>query len=316
MKAGLPNELVRATFGEGPLWDNENECLLWVDNAENKIRSYDPKTNQDTSYQLRKSPMSLAKYSKDELIVIMKDGFYLYDLNHETLKELLKPEGLDEKLLLNDAKCDPQGRLWAGSVNDDFRLFKESQDSLQSEFHGQIASLYRIERNLDCNVAKDKVTLSNGLDWDPMRNIMYYIDSANQEVAQFDYDPETGQISNEERVYRFEESDGLPDGMTIDQEGMLWVALFKGGVVAKINPFEKRWVDSITLPTTTVTSCAFGGEDLQTLFITTALAPLNASERNKQPTAGCLFTAHLEVGGYKANVFQGCLEGTIHNNKV
>lgn len=299
---------VQSMFGEGPLWDDENQCLFWVDNAENIIRAYYPKTNQDRSYQLQKSPMSLVKYSKDELIVIMKDGFYLYNLKQETLKELLKPEELNEKLLLNDAKCDPQGRLWAGSVNDDFRLFKESQDSLQTEFHGQIANLYRVEKDLDIKVAKEKVTLSNGLDWDPIRNIMYYIDSANQEVVQFDYDPENGHISNEESVYRFEESDGLPDGMTIDQEGMLWVALFKGGVVAKIDPFQKKWVNSITLPTTTVTSCAFGGENLQTLFITTALEPLNESERNKQPTAGCLFSVELEVGGNKTNTFQGYLK--------
>src|SRR5699024_1470282 len=154
--------------------------------------------------------MSLVKYSKNELIVIMKDGFYLYNLKQETLKEVLKPTDLNDKLLLNDAKCDPQGRLWAGSVNDDFRLFKENQDSLQTEFHGQIARLYRVEKNFYIKVAKDKVTLSNGLDWDPVRNTMYYIDSANQEVVQFDYDPETGQISNEDSVYRFEESDGLP----------------------------------------------------------------------------------------------------------
>ncbi len=260
--------------------------------------------NQDASYQLQKSPMSLAKYSKDELIVIMKDGIYLFNLKQEILKELLKPKELNEKLLLNDAKCDPQGRLWVGSVNDDFRLFKESKDPLQTEFHGQIASLYRIEKSLDIKIAKDKVTLSNGLDWDPIRNIMYYIDSANQEVVQFDYDPETGQLCNEESVYRFEESDGLPDGMTIDQEGMLWIALFKGGTVAKIDPFQKKWIDSITLPTTTVSSCAFGGEDLQTLFITTALEPLNESERNQQPTAGCLFSVELNVGGYKTNTLK------------
>src|SRR5699024_6238716 len=178
-------------------------------NADMKIQKYEPKTEQDTFYPLPQIPMAIAKYSKDELIIIMRDGFYLYHLKQRTMKELIKPEGLNEKLLLNDAKCDPQGRLGAGSVNDDFRLFKESQDSLQTEFYGQIACLYRVEKNLDIKVAKGKVTLSNGLDWDPIRKIMYYIDSANQKVVQFDYDPETGHISNEEGVYRFEESDGL-----------------------------------------------------------------------------------------------------------
>lgn len=184
-------------------------------------------------------------------------------------------------------------------------MFKESQDSTQTEFHGQIAKLYRVEKNFsNIETAKERVTLSNGLDWDPVRNIMYYIDSANQSVSQFNYDSKTGQISNEETVYTFKETDGLPDGMTIDQQGMLYVALFKGGVVAKIDPFQKKWIDSITLPTSTVTSCAFGGENLKTLFMTTALAPLNDYERHQEPTAGHMFSVDLEVGGYKTNIFR------------
>ncbi|MFQ3709168.1 SMP-30/gluconolactonase/LRE family protein [Staphylococcus equorum] len=145
MQAKLLQESVQSTFAEGPLWDDENQSLFWIDNVENKIRAYYPQTNQYTFYQLEKSPMSLAKYSQNELIVIMKDGFYLYDLEKETLKEIFKPIDLNNKILLNDAKCDPQGRLWAGTVNDDFRLFKESQDSTQTEFHGQIAKLYRVK---------------------------------------------------------------------------------------------------------------------------------------------------------------------------
>lgn len=305
MQAKLLQESVQSTFAEGPLWDDENQSLFWIDNVENKIRAYYPQTNQYTFYQIEKSPMSLAKYSQNELIVIMKDGFYLYNLEKETLKEIFKPMDLNNKILLNDAKCDPQGRLWAGTVNDDFRLFKESQDSTQTEFHGQIAKLYRVERNFsNIETAKEKVTLSNGLDWDPVRNIMYYIDSANQSVSQFNYDSKTGHISNEETVYTFKESDGLPDGMTIDQQGMLYVALFKGGVIAKIDPFQKKWIDSITLPTSTVTSCAFGGENLKTLFMITALAPLNEYERHQEPTAGHMFSVDLEVGGYKTNVFR------------
>ncbi|RPK14835.1 SMP-30/gluconolactonase/LRE family protein [Priestia endophytica] len=312
MKTVLSNEHVHSKFGEGPLWDQEMERLFWVDIMDKRIQVYYPKTNQEESYKLPNPPMALVKYSKHELIVIMQDGFYLYNLQKQTLQEILKPEGLNEKLLLNDSKCDPQGRIWVGSVNDDFRLFKEKENAPNTEFKGNIASLYRLNRNLDIKLAKEKVTLSNGLDWDPVRNLMYYIDSATQSVFQFQYDPFTGQISKEDIVYTFEESDGLPDGMTIDQDGMLWVALFKGGVVAKVNPFEKKWVDSITLPTRNVTSCVFGGEDLKTLYITTAAELPTEYEENQYTLGGCLFSVKLEVGGYQTNTFQGNLKESIY----
>ncbi|MDQ0257106.1 sugar lactone lactonase YvrE [Evansella vedderi] len=301
----------RTFFGEGPFWDHDNQCLYRVDITNKRIISVNLITEEEKTFEFPEPVTSMVKYSKDELIITMKDGLYLFHTKDETLEAFVKPEGLNEKLLLNDAKCDPEGRLWVGSVNDDFKLYKEH---IISEFIGGNATLYKVDTNLDVQPMKDKVTVSNGMDWDRERNFYYYVDSATEGISRFDYDPKTGKLSNEEVVYKFNELDGFPDGMTIDQEGMLWVALFKSGqvakknpsngIIAKINPFEKKWVDSITVPTTHVTSCAFGGEDLSTLFISTAIDLLPEEERKKQPLAGRLFAVDLDVGGYAPNVFR------------
>ena len=124
---------------------------------------------------------------------------------------------------------DPQGRIWTGSVDDHFKGFKESANALTMKFTDQKGFVYRVDKSLAVHQVKDKVAVSNGIDFDPDRNLMYHVDSATQAIVQFDFDPKTGEISNEEMVYEFDEIDGFPDGMTIDREGMLWVALFKPG---------------------------------------------------------------------------------------
>ncbi|WP_138416334.1 SMP-30/gluconolactonase/LRE family protein [Aquibacillus sediminis] len=308
---------MKSTFGEGPLWDHETASLFWVDLAEKKILSYNFRTKEETSYQLPEIVTAVVKYSKSQFILFMIDGFYLYDLKKQTITELWKPEGLNEKFLLNDGKCDPQGRLWAGSVNDDFKKIKEADRPPSMELLERKAFLYRIDENLSIRSVRNNITVSNGMDWDPVRNRMYYVDSATQSIFQYDFEPDTGTIKNEQVVYIFEELEGFPDGMTIDQEGMLWVALFKSGkiaqktskhgVIAKINPMTNKWVDCITVPTSHVTSCTFGGEDLKTLFITTAIEPLSEYERGHQPEAGRLFSIDLDVGGYEVNRFKGDL---------
>lgn len=308
----------KVIFGEGPLWDYDKGCLYWVDLDQKQLLSYNPRNEQHIKYQLPAMANGVVKYTEDELILLMTDGLYLFNLKDETITPLLKPEGLNERILLNDGKCDPEGRIWAGSADIRFRDVKESEDHEAHEFTDKLSCLYRIDKNLNTEILKDQLVISNGLDWDPDRNIFYHVDSAAQSIYKYDYDPESGGILNQEIVYTFEDLDGFPDGMTIDKEGMLFVALFKAGpvasvtpkhgVIAKIDPLSKKWVDSIIVPTSHVTSCCFGGEDLKTLFITTALAPLPESERAEQPLAGRLFSVDLEVGGYKATPYKKQVE--------
>ncbi|MGC8259540.1 SMP-30/gluconolactonase/LRE family protein [Bacillus subtilis] len=281
----------RAVIGEGPLWDEENGRLYWVDILGSELHIFDPEEKINRSIKFKSFVTALAKYSKDELIMTMKDGFYLYHLRDDSLEKIKQPKDMHESLRFNDAKCDPYGRLWAGTT------------SMEGE--KKQASLYRL--NLDGSLVKikDQVSTSNGLDWDRERNLMYYIDTPTQEIVRYSYDPQSGDVSNPEPVYRFDQSDGLPDGMTIDQNGMLWVALFGGSRVVHIDPFQKKEINSISVPAKYVTCCAFGGRDLKTLYITTATEQMTEKERYEQPHAGGLFSAQLETGGYQPVPFAG-----------
>ncbi|MBY4602323.1 SMP-30/gluconolactonase/LRE family protein [Bacillus sp. SPARC3] len=281
----------RAVIGEGPLWDEENGRLYWVDILGSELHIFDPEEKINRSVKFKSFVTALAKYTKDKLIMTMKDGFYLYHLQDDSLEKIKQPKDMDESLRFNDAKCDPYGRLWAGTM---------SMEGEQKQ-----GSLYRLDPDGRLIKMKDQVSTSNGLDWDRERNLMYYIDTPTQEIVRYSYNPESGDVSNPEPVYRFEQSEGLPDGMTIDQNGMLWVALFGGSRVVQIDPFKKKEIDSISVPAKYVTCCAFGGRDLKTLYITTATEKMTEKERYEQPHAGGLFSAKLETGGYQPVPFAG-----------
>ncbi|MDS9996164.1 SMP-30/gluconolactonase/LRE family protein [Bacillus atrophaeus] len=283
----------RAVIGEGPLWDEEKKCLYWVDILGSRLHVFDPAEKENHTVSFKSFVTSLAKYSSDELIMTMKDGFYLYHLRENKLTPIKQPEDMDKSLRFNDGKCDPSGRLWAGTTS--------------MEGKQEAASFYRLEADGGLVKIKDNVSTSNGLDWDRKRQLMYYIDTPTQEIVCYQYDPDSGDVSNPETVYHFQESDGSPDGMTIDRDGMLWVALFGGGRVAKIDPFQKKWIDSIMVPAKYVTCCAFGGEDLKTLYITTATEQMTETERYNQPHAGGLFSVRLTTGGYVPAPFSGTL---------
>jgi len=306
-----------SVFGEGPLWDVDEEMVLWVDLYSVKLLTYSYKTGEEKAYQLPSPATSIIKYSKNKYLLVMSRQINIFDLEDETLKELVSFKFMNQELLLNDAKLDDKGRIWVGSVDINFKEFKENKETFQQEFTDRKAALYRIDTDLTIHQVKEDIALSNGLDWDQERNSMYHVDSATQSIFKYDYDSPSGELTNLEVVYKFNVLDGFPDGMTIDSEGMLWVALFKpgtvaqvspsNGVIAKIDPFKKEWIDSIIVPTTHVTSCAFGGNKLKTLFITTAAEPLSESERLQQPQAGKLFSVELEVEGYPQRNFKGNL---------
>jgi sugar lactone lactonase YvrE len=191
----------------------------------------------------------------------------------------------------NDGKCDPAGRFWAGTV--DFTDFE------------RLGNLYRLDPDLSVHRMLEGVQISNGIAWTLDGTEMYYIDSRLHRVDAFDCDLETGEIENRRVAFHIPEEMGLPDGMTIDGEGMLWIALFKGSRVSRWDPFESRLLQTVDLPVSNVTSCAFDGENLDQLYITTARRWLNAEQLEKQPLAGGLFRAYVGVTGVPAFEFAG-----------
>ena len=149
------------------------------------------------------------------------------------------------------------------------------------------------------------MTTSNGLDWSLDLSTMYYIDTPTMMVRAFDYDADEGSISGERIVVQVPEGVGQPDGMTVDAEGMLWVAHWDGGRVTRWNPLDGRLLATVAIPADRVTSCAFGRAHLDTLFITTARHGLDATQLVAQPQAGGLFAVRPGVCGTKAHLFGG-----------
>jgi sugar lactone lactonase YvrE len=167
------------------------------------------------------------------------------------------------------------------------------------------ANLYCLDTDGTLRHVFGGVTTSNGLDWSPDERTMYYIDTPTLQVAAFDYDAETGAISNRRAIIAFPPGVGRPDGMTLDAEGMLWIAHWDGGRISRWNPADGRQLQEIRLPVARVTSCCFGDSNLDRLYITTARHGLTEDQLRDQPHAGSLFAVTPGVPGRPAHEYAG-----------
>jgi sugar lactone lactonase YvrE len=225
------------------------------------------------------------------MALAMEKGFYfLNDDNGETTL-ITNPESNIPENRFNDGKCDPAGRFWAGTMS----------------MNGERAtgSLYCLNTDLSVTKKLEGVSISNGIVWSPEKDEMYYIDTPTREIWAFDYDMSTAVISNKRVIATIPEDEGFPDGMTIDSEGMIWVAHWEGWKVSRWNPGTGTKLGEVELPAARVTSCAFGGEKLDDLYITTARTGLKEEEINNQPHAGGLFYVKTGVKGLPAYQFGG-----------
>ncbi|MCR4286083.1 MAG: SMP-30/gluconolactonase/LRE family protein, partial [Candidatus Kaiserbacteria bacterium] len=223
--------------------------------------------------------------------VAVQNGFGRYDTKSGVLEMLATVEHENSSIRFNDGKCDPAGRFWAGTM---------AQDGTPDA-----GSLYCLDYDLIVTKKLGGIGISNGIGWSPKADKMYYIDSRSQKVVEYSYDLASGAISSPRTVVEIEVKEGTPDGMCVDAEGMLWVALWDGGKVIRINPKNGERLSEVMVPKVQkVTSCAFGGKDLSTLFITTARVDLSPDEERRQPDAGSLFSVVVGVRGLPANVFE------------
>lgn len=280
----------RADLGEGPCWDHYRKRLIWVDINGFTLNLFDPVTGQNDAHRFDRHIGAAVPDDQGGFLLALKDGFYSWHPNTDELTCIACPEGVDTPNRFNDGKCDPEGRFWAGTM-----------------FHQQgpkaNAHLFRLDSDLSVHTMKRHVTISNGIAWDIEKQFMYYIDTLAKKVVAFDYDRNTGNISGERDAVFIPDKYGLADGMTIDEEGMLWIAFFNGWCVRRINPQTGEVLLTIDVPVAKVTSCAFGGEKLDELYITTAKADLSPADLDKQPFAGGLFCVKPGVKGCRAIPF-------------
>ena len=281
----------RAALGEGPLWDSRRGLLYWVDIEAGRVHSYDPSSGTDGDVELGQRVGCLALRARGGLLAGVEAGIGALELPSGELKILVDPESELPRNRFNDGKCDPAGRFWAGTMSMD-----------RQEGAG---SLYCLEADMSIRRVLSGVTTSNGLAWSADGGTLYYIDTRTRAVAAFDYEAAGGAITNRRELICIPPDLGKPDGMCIDSEGLLWIAMFGGGRITRWRPHDGLLVADYTVPAPRVTSCCFGGKNLETLYITSARSGLGPDALAEFPLSGGLFRLDAGVRGAVVPFFAG-----------
>ena len=280
-----------ALVGEGPIWDGDADVLWWVDIMASELYAYGLATGENRKWDIGQHVGTVVQRASGGLLLALQDGFAAFVPDSCTLEMLAEPEAHLPGNRFNDGKCDPGGRFWAGS------MAYEDQS-------GQ-GSVYRLDTDHSVHKMIEDIGISNGIIWSLDAKTMYYTDSLDFAIRAYDFDIETGGISNERIAIDIPKELGFADGFTIDEEGMLWVAHYGGSRVRRWNPDTATVLAEIELPAVGVTACAFGGPGLDQLYITTASFRLSEAEKAQQPQAGGLFVAEPGVRGVAADKYEG-----------
>lgn len=269
----------QAILGEGPAWDAKTQTLYWVDILSKRIHYH--RTNEDGFIQLDEMPGCVVPSKDGSLLVAARASFMTFNPAAAKMTILASvSEPVNNRF--NDGKCDPKGRFLVGSMDMDEKI----PSGMLYSFNGAQATQLL-----------DGLRISNGLTWSPDLKTFYHIDTPAREVRAFDYNLETGQIANPRVVITVSPSLGWPDGMTSDVNGNLWIAMWGGARVTQWNPQTGHLIGQISLPAKHVTSCVFGGPDLDELYITSARVGLDQADLTDYRFSGSLMRVKLKVRG-------------------
>ena len=270
---------MRAQHGEGPLWDAATRRLWWVDIAGERVHCFDPGSSSDCSWSTSGQPGGVVLDMRGEPVVATPEGLATLDRRTGRTSLRVPVERDRQENRANDVKVDSRGRAWVGTMAYDKRL--------------RNAALYLVEGD-EVTCVVDGLTISNGPAFDEGHGLLYLADTALYVVDVFDLDPETGAVSARRRFLDFTDEQVWPDGMTVDDDGGLWVALGRAGQVHRYR--SDGALDGIVeVPTTNPTSVAFGGSDGGDLYITTSWT--DCVNRAEQPLAGAIFRSRSGVTG-------------------
>ena len=270
-------------WGEGPLWHGNR--LLYVDIEAHKIVAFDPKSGQESIWDVGQRVGTVVPRAQGGLVWAGDDGFFFFDEQSGASTAIADPEPDLPDNRFNDGKCDPAGRFWAGTI------------CLKKQPEG---ALYVLHTDLRVEKKFGPVTNSNGIIWSKDASTMFYIDTPSKKIRAFDFDRATSAISNERVIWDTSADASSPDGMTIDSEDRLWIAFCHGGKVVCFDPATRKVEEQIDFPCVETTACAFGGDDLGDLYITTGLKP-----GLDEPLAGRLFVCRPGAKGVPSDSFAG-----------
>jgi sugar lactone lactonase YvrE len=281
-------------LSEGPRWHDDKDELFWVDILGSQLHRANVGGHGllevVATIELDRHIGAAAPVAGGGYVVAAGTGFLLID-SAGTVRELAQPEAGRTDVRMNDGACDPHGRFWAGTM-----AYDESPEA---------GTLYRLELDGTCTTVLRGLTISNGIGWSPDGTTMYLADSGTGQLDAFDFDPSSGDLGRRRTIVRVDEPGVAPDGLTVDDEGGIWVALWGGGAVRRYDA-DGSLLASVPLPVDRPTSCAFGGPDLTTLFVTTARHGLDEEALARQPHAGRVFRIDdLGVRGLPCSSYRG-----------
>ncbi|MGN7385382.1 SMP-30/gluconolactonase/LRE family protein [Sporosarcina sp. SAFN-015] len=274
---------MEAELGEGPVFHAETNTLLWTDILKKQLHFYSLDDNEVKTIQTDRHIGAFSFVDEQTLLVAAENGFSFFDIRQESFRFIADPESELPGNRFNDGKCDAKGRFWAGTME-----FAPSSPN---------GNLYRLDGNQQITKAASTIIISNGLAWNQDNTKMYHVDSGRNTIYEYKFELESGAIQDRKPLYTFEESDGTPDGIAIDSNDCLYIAMWGGSKVIYFNPATCEIMDEISIPAPHVTSVTFGGRDFRTLFITTARDGLSSEELHQFPLSGSVFSVDIPVAG-------------------
>lgn len=272
-----------AELGESPVWHSVRRSCFWVDINGKKLYEFDWKKKTLRCHQLEQYVSLVVPGRDGDVFLGLQGGVARFNPDSGDLA-WITDLGIDwTHHRCNDGACDVKGRLWVGTM--------EMNDKEGA------SDVYCIESNAPVRKKIENVTISNGMAWSAGNDRLYYIDSPTRGIRSFIYEEGSGDIVFEKVAIEIPQAMGFPDGMTMDEEGMLWVALWGGFGVSRWDVLTGKMIDYIRVPAPHVSSCTFAGEDLDHLVITTATKGMNEEQLKEYPESGHVFIIKPGVRG-------------------
>lgn len=277
----------RDVLGEGPLWHSKEHVLYWVDIEGERIHRLDPLTGEHEVIPVGEKVGVIGFRQASGLVLASERGFSFFDPDTRRLEPIGDPEQDKPQTQFNDGAVDRRGRFWAGTTGDPFNN-----------------SLYRLDPDGAIRRMDSGLDVSNGIGWSLDNRVMYLVDSTPGVIYAYDFDLDSGSIANRRVLVDRSGQPGVPDGLIVDAEGSIWTAIWDGACLERYDP-QGRLAQSLNLPVQYPTSMAFGGPDLQTLYITSALYEYPPDQRDNYPLDGGLFCARGLGQGLPEPFFAG-----------
>jgi sugar lactone lactonase YvrE len=274
-------------LGEGPCWDDRFANLVWIDRPESRLCRWQPGADHWESVRMPHEMTAVMPHGAAGFVGASRDGIHLIDSRLTTVALLIGP--LDEPIFRsNDGKADSRGRILVGST-----------DVVSPRESRRPGSLFSVSIPHEPQRVADDIGGPNGLGWSPEGDTLYHVDTPRSLINAFDYDQETGAVGNRRVLLSTEGIGGIPDGMTVDDDGCLWVAMYGGGQILRVSP-NGRVLAKVCIPTELVTSVCFGPRGSRTVYVTTATRDSTGrmlGGRAPSGQAGSVFQVAVRIDG-------------------